>query len=86
MSTDTRGVGYLPMFTNLGQRAAALFRTASRLASGTVRFIDAVRAAGVVAKQAERYYDMSNADLAEIGLSREQIPAALLRALDRESR
>lgn len=86
MSTETRRVGYLPASLDLERRGHALLRAASRLASRTVTFLAALQAAGVVAKQAERYYEMSSAELAALGLTREQIPAELLRALERGSR
>lgn len=83
MTTETRRVGFLPASTAPGQRAAALFRAVSGLASRAVTFLDSLLVAGAVARQAERYYEMNSAELAEIGLTREQIPAVLLRELDR---
>ncbi|HWP25865.1 MAG TPA: hypothetical protein VNL39_05940 [Xanthobacteraceae bacterium] len=84
MSTEAKRVGYPPVSLDPGPHA--LFRIVSRLVSRTKIFIQAFVAAGAVAKQAERYYEMSNAELARIGLTREQIPAALLRALERDRR
>lgn len=83
MNIETRQVGFLPATPTAGRRVTALFRTASRLAAKAVGFLDALLIAGAVAKQAERYYEMSNSQLAEIGLTREQIPALLLRQLER---
>lgn len=86
MSTETRRVGYLPTSLNSTPLVGTWLRALSRLASGVAAFFGALRAASAAAKQAERYYAMSSAELAEIGLTRQQIPAALLRVLDRDGR
>jgi uncharacterized protein YjiS (DUF1127 family) len=47
------------------------------------RFVEALRAAQIVTRQAERYYAMSDSQLASIGLARENVPAELRHALER---
>ena len=50
---------------------------------GAARFVEALRAAQIVTRQAERYYAMSDSQLASIGLTRENVPAELRHALER---
>lgn len=50
---------------------------------GVVRFVDALRAAQMVTRQAERYYAMSDQQLASIGLNRDGVPVELRHALER---
>ena len=64
-------------------KGSAPFRPLYRLVFRIGEFFEAVRAAKAVGKRAERYYAMNSAQLAEIGLTREQIPAVLLREFDR---
>lgn len=47
------------------------------------RFVEALRAAQIVTRRAERYYAMSNSQLASIGLTRENVPLELRHALER---
>ena len=50
---------------------------------GAARFVEALRAAQTVTRQAERYYAMSDSRLASIGLTRENVSVELRQALER---
>lgn len=82
MIPETNKVGYLPT----SQAVKEWFRPINGLASRVVEFFEAVRVTRAVSKQAARYYAMNGLQLAEIGLTREQIPAALLREFERAYR
>ena len=55
-----------------------------RVAHGVAAFVNGIRAARTVEHLATRYYAMSDSQLANVGLTREQIPAELIRVLTRE--
>lgn len=55
----------------------------SNLLRGAARFVEALRAAQIVTHQAERYYAMSDSQLASIGLTRENVSVELRHALER---
>lgn len=61
---------------------SALARALRGLGRASARASASLRAAQVVARHADHYYAMSDAELARIGLTRDQLPAALLRELD----
>ena len=82
MTTETNRVGYLPA----SRAVTEWFRPLHRLVSRVGEFFDALRVANAVSQTAARYYVMNGAQLAEIGLTREQIPAALLREFERAHR
>lgn len=79
MIPETNKVGYLPT----SQAVKEWVRPVSWLAARVVEFFEAVRVTRAVNQQAARYYAMNSAQLAEIGLTHEQIPAAVLRAFER---
>jgi uncharacterized protein YjiS (DUF1127 family) len=58
-------------------------RVIGKYLRAAARFVEALRAAQIVTHQAERYYAMSDSQLASIGLTRENVPAELRRALER---
>lgn len=65
------------------QKRSAFVRTIGNYLHSAARFVDALRAAQTVTRQAERYYAMSDSQLAAIGLTRENVPIELRRALER---
>jgi len=60
-----------------------LRRVVGKVAHAAATFAKAISAGREAAYLAERYYTMNAAQLACIGLKREQIPAELLRVLSR---
>jgi hypothetical protein len=60
-----------------------LSRAIGNILRSVVRYVEAFRAAQIVTHQAERYYAMSDSQLASIGLTRENVPTELRHALER---
>jgi hypothetical protein len=81
MSVNTQTAGYPERAPRLTTARVGLFLLIGRLARGAVRFMQAFQAAQIVAHRAERYYAMSEQELARIGLNRRDVPAALRRDL-----
>jgi uncharacterized protein YjiS (DUF1127 family) len=65
------------------QKRSAFFQTIGKCLHSAARFVDALRAAQALTRQAERYYAMSDRQLARIGLTRDEVPIELRRALER---
>lgn len=83
MSVDTETAVYLERASGLSVGAFVPLRPLRRLLQGAVRFFESIRAAQIVVHRAERYYAMSDLELARIGLTRRDVPAELLRVLTR---
>lgn len=77
------GVGFIEPAPTLSSRGFDPRTFFGKLVSGAKTFATAVVAAQNAAYLAERYYAMNNAQLARVGLTRDGIPAELLRVLDR---
>lgn len=77
------------VFSNPGfainTRINGIGRFMRKMVDGVVRFVKAAAATHELAYRvdslAERYYAMNSSDLAQIGLTRDQIPAELRRKL-----
>ncbi|MEJ2380103.1 MAG: hypothetical protein P8076_02860 [Gammaproteobacteria bacterium] len=83
MTATTKSAKYF----DSGPRPAAggfdPIRSVGRVLRTALSFLDSMHAAQAVAWRAESYYAMSDEQLARIGLTRDQVPAELLRELDR---
>lgn len=79
MNVDAKASGYV----EFRPRRSPLSRVVGSYLRSAARFVEALRAAQIVTRQAERYYAMSDHQLASIGLSRDEVPAELRRALER---
>lgn len=75
--------GLLGLVRDLDTRGFSPSRVLRKMARAVITFGDRLHAAQTTAILAERYYSMSDASLARIGLTREEIPAALIRVLTR---
>ena len=74
---------YFKPAVELPRKRLQFSRVIRKYVRGAVRFVDALRAAQAVTRQAERYYAMSDSQLAGIGLTREDVPIELRHALER---
>ena len=83
MNVDVKSNGFLAPAVEMKSPRLALSQSIGNLLRGAARFVEALRAAQTVTHQAERYYAMSDSQLASIGLTRENVPIELRRALER---
>lgn len=81
MNVDVNARSYLK--PALESSPGPIVRAISNCLRSAARFVDALRAAQMVTRQAERYYAMSDRQLASIGLKRDGVPVELRRALER---
>lgn len=79
MSADVETAGYVGAVPPPG---FALPRAIRRIVRAGARFMGSLRAAQMVVRRAERYYAMSELELARLGLTRDDVPAELLRVLN----
>ena len=82
MNVDVKTSGFVVPAVELKPRLPLSWAIGNFL-RGAARFVEALRAAQIVTRQAERYYAMSDRQLASIGLARENVPAELRHALER---
>lgn len=83
MNVDVKTSGFVVPGVELNSPRLPLSRAIGDFLRGAARFVEALRAAQIVTRQAERYYAMSDRQLASIGLARENLPAELRHALER---
>lgn len=83
MSVNVNTSRYFRPAADLQPKRLAFSRAIGKYLRGATRFVDALRAAQVVTRRAERYYAMSDRQLASIGLTRDEVPVELRRALER---
>ena len=83
INIDRHQAGLLGPVTNLDTRGFVPSRVFGSMARAASTFARKFRAAQSTARMAEHYYSMSDASLARIGLTRDQIAAKLLRELMR---
>lgn len=81
MNANTNQVGLLTPAPKLSPRGSELRAFAGKLVRGVATLAKAFDSAQIAARQARRYYAMSDAQLARIGLTRDQIPDELIRVL-----
>lgn len=72
-----------PPLVEFSPKRLPLSQIISNVLRGAARFLEALRAAQIVTHQAERYYAMSDSQLASIGLTRENVSVELRHALER---
>ena len=83
MNANTERVGFFGSAPRLSPRGFELRRLVGKVVRSVATFSQAFSAAQIAAHQANRYYAMSDAQLAKAGLTRDQIPAELIRVLSR---
>lgn len=83
MNVDIKRVGCLESAPVLGPRSFGLPGFIRRLVRSAAAFINGFEVAWTVAHLAERYYAMSDLQLARVGLTRDQIPEELARLFTR---
>lgn len=66
-----------------GIRCFAPVRIFRAFFMSTARFFSSLQAAQAVVRRADYYYSRSNEELKRIGLTREEVPGALLREYER---
>ena len=82
-NTDTERVRFFGSAPALSPRGFELRSLVGKVVRRIAAFSQAFSAAQTAAQQANRYYAMSDAQLAKAGLTRDQIPAELIRVLSR---
>ena len=81
MKFERYKAGFFGPIADLGTRGFSPSGVFAKVARSAAAVTDSFHAAQMTARKAERYYAMSDAALARIGLTREQIPAELLNEL-----
>jgi len=81
MNVDVKSSGFLVPAVELSPPRLQLSRALAKFLRNAARFVASMQAAQIVAQRAERYYAMSDRELAQLGLSRRDVPAELLRVL-----
>lgn len=84
MNAEVESAVYTETAAELSSKGFGLFRAVDSLFQGTVEFFKRMNTAHVVARQARRYYAMSDSQLASAGLRRDQVGAELVRILLRD--
>jgi uncharacterized protein YjiS (DUF1127 family) len=83
MNINRQEAGFLGPVADVGTRGFRPSQVIGKVAHAATTYLHLFHAAQATARQAERYYAMSDSALARIGLTRDQIPAELLRELMR---
>jgi len=83
MNANVDKIGFVKRAPRLIPDGVELRRFVGKAARGFTMFARAVSSGRQAAYLAERYYAMNDAQLACIGLTRDQIPSELLRVLSR---
>lgn len=78
---NTNHAGFLEPAPGLSPRGFELRKIVGKVVRGVATFAKTFGAAQIAARQAQRYYAMSDAQLARVGLTRDQIPDELIRVL-----
>ena len=83
MKFERYKTGFLGPIADLGTRGFSPSGIFAKVARSAAAITDSFHAAQMTARKAERYYAMSDAALARIGLTRDRIPEELLKELMR---
>jgi len=83
MTATTKTTKYFDSGPRLATGGLGAMRSVGKILRTALRFLDSMHAAQAVAWRAESYYAMSDEQLARIGLTRDKVPAELLRELER---
>jgi hypothetical protein len=83
MTAATKTAKYLDSGPRVATGGLGPIRSAGKVLRTALGFLDSLHAAQAVAWRAESYYAMSDQQLARIGLTRDELPAVLLRELNR---
>ena len=79
MNAKAESATYAEAMPALKPGGFALSEMLTPIGQGIVKVVTTFRIANIVANRADRYYAMDNAQLAKIGLTRDRIPAELVR-------
>ena len=79
MNANVESAAYAEAMPALKSGGFALSEMLTPIGQGVVKIVTTFRIANIVANQADRYYAMDIAQLAKIGLTRDSIPAELVR-------
>ena len=79
MNAKVESAAYAEAMPALKSGGFALSEMLTPIGQGVVRIVTTFRIANIVANRADRYYAMDIAQLAKIGLTRDSIPAELVR-------
>lgn len=83
MSTRTGTMLYEVQVLSSGALRSAPLRIVRSLARSAHRFITSLQAAQAIVRRADFYYSRTSEELGRMGITREDVPAALLREYER---